>query len=432
MLIPVNEHFEHGGYRYWRYTDKVTGELLHKKRDISTGRITIITQDEYGSALASSHKTASASSAITQTIQAPKPTKREIDQLSKHAEIELTTKSGKKFTVKHEGKLSALRELPVSPSYLIENVLGTFVDTFSPVLNKCKVESEFKQDYNLLSIKSNTSIDESDPLNHNKWVALCRDFKFYKDDRGIEVKHELFQLPKQYQNAGLSKKIMKEALDFYESLGVSKVRLEASLENGPYVWAKYGFVPEDKAECSSLAYKLASKLKALPEIFPPDSDIFSELSEHIKKLGGVMDENFKYTVVPDPTAIRLIADYKKLVLDEEGKPIKAGKALLFERDKYKGSVRWYGVADLKDPDTLDRWKNYCNTGIKKSKGERHMADQNQNQNQNQDQVPARDYTDRQLAILAELEKDMRELYASREREARSVNYHMTEQTQGHG
>jgi len=390
MLIPVNEHFEHGGYRYWRYSDS-KGNLAYRKRDLQTGKVTDITEDDYFSAKRvprkagrlkpDRHRSGSASRSH-KPIKPPKPTEAELSRFTKSNEIELSTKSARDFILRIDGDRGVLKKLPVSPSYIIKNVLGTFIDIFYPD----KISLSLKEEHDRFVFKVRADDGSSE---------LERRFYFYKDDRGIEVEHKSFFLPEESQNKGLSKKIMKESLDLYESLNVSKVHVEASGFNGMYTWAKYGFVPRDVEVCNMLADELDETMAHSFPNFSSNSATSSILKKHISNLRK------------DPKAIRLIADYDKPIFDRLGNPLlddrgnqkKAGKELLLK------SGGWSGVADLNDPDTLDRWKNYCNTGIKRSKAERRMTEQNQIQ-----ELVRQPLTEAQLSLRQEFDNAWDELY----------------------
>jgi len=329
--------------------------LRYRKRNIQTGKIAEITQDEHDSANLARHHGLSDKQLPNQS-KAPKPTEDELNNFTKFDSVELFTNSDNKFNVIVRGNRELISHTcetcGISPSYLIKSVLGTFVDSFPP--DRVMFVCEGDKNESCFSVAAEG--DDS---------YLQRKFVFYKDEKKIEVYHNQFELDDKRQNTGLSKKIMKESLDLYESLGVSKVYLYATFDVGSYVWAKYGFVPKDLIRCKMLADELTLRLNEHPKEFPPDSVIHNELSEYIKHLSGYTDKAGKQ-IPPEPKAIRLIADYDKPIRDSSGNtardkfrnPKKAGKELLLK------SGGWSGVADLTDKSTVDRWKQYSNTRIK--------------------------------------------------------------------
>jgi len=240
-----------------------------------------------------------------------------------------------------EDFVSFSKEFNISPSHIIRETLSSFVDAVSPDDIYASVSKE--DDSFFLNVRA-TLYDDS-----GREQKLTIEFVFNRKDKSVEVEHIAFILNKENQGNGLSRKVMKEALDLYQSIGVSEVTLLASLANGPYVWAKYGFVPEDSAKCRALAESLSYSVSDLPELFPPGSQTHKELS-------GLIEE-----LKTDPKALWGIAGYSSPVADSTyidpttKKPMKAGKALLLK------GADLYGKADLTDPLTVNRWKGYCNT-----------------------------------------------------------------------
>ena len=266
--------------------------------------------------------------------------------------IKLKTKAGKEFTVWNQdfnGRIDdVLRFCEFSPSYIIEHTLGAFIDAgFTDNHYLAYIYFDDTEEY-AFEVGSLTEDLPGDSY-------LRRSFVF-SSDKSISVRHHLFQLDKQDQGKGLSKKVMSEALNLYQSIGVSIVNLTAGYDIGKYAWVKYGFVPENSKK---LAHDLSRVLSEHSNLFPPDSQTHKDLTDLIDSLKT------------DPTAIRDIADYEKEIVYKDGNPMKAGKALLLA-DK---ALEWNGVADLTDPLTIKLWKEYCNKAPNATKESRYMPKQ---------------------------------------------------------
>lgn len=66
-------------------------------------------------------------------------------------------------------------------------------------------------------------------------------------DGKIKVKHDYFALDESVQGTGLGGKITRGLDGLYRDLGVSEVRVNAALSNGPYMWAMHGFEFENSS-----------------------------------------------------------------------------------------------------------------------------------------------------------------------------------------
>jgi GNAT superfamily N-acetyltransferase len=60
-------------------------------------------------------------------------------------------------------------------------------------------------------------------------------------DGSIFVKHELLSLERRYRGQGFSTEFSKFSEDFYRSIGIKKIKIDAGLEDGAYTWAKAGY-----------------------------------------------------------------------------------------------------------------------------------------------------------------------------------------------
>lgn len=82
----------------------------------------------------------------------------------------------------------------------------------------------------------------------------------WKMERSFELKdgyvsNEYFKLAPEYQSKGIAKKVLKEQIGAYRVAGskVKRVEVMASLENGGYTWAKFGFQPTARAHVGVVA-----------------------------------------------------------------------------------------------------------------------------------------------------------------------------------
>lgn len=71
--------------------------------------------------------------------------------------------------------------------------------------------------------------------------------------KSIEVHHDTFILPEDLQGKGISKKVIRSLFEEYERMGVKRVSVDADLDAGGYVWAKFGFCCNRKSFVKSIA-----------------------------------------------------------------------------------------------------------------------------------------------------------------------------------
>lgn len=75
-------------------------------------------------------------------------------------------------------------------------------------------------------------------------VTLVRSFSV---KNGVKVvDHDLFVLPKELQNKGLSKPLFKVLYEQYKIVGVQRMEVYANMDVGGYTWARYGFCAEER------------------------------------------------------------------------------------------------------------------------------------------------------------------------------------------
>ena len=61
------------------------------------------------------------------------------------------------------------------------------------------------------------------------------------------VEHDQFKLSTEYQGKGTAKSLLKNSVELYQKHGISKIKLDAGMDAGRYVWASMGFVANPKA-----------------------------------------------------------------------------------------------------------------------------------------------------------------------------------------
>jgi hypothetical protein len=156
-----------------------------------------------------------------------------------------------------------------------------------------------------------------------------------RDGDEITVKHSLFQLDSAVQGSGLGKRTLRESIDLYEQIGVTKVNVFANIDAGGYAWARYGYKPiaRDWPELQSRARAALA-------------NIADDIPDAVRaQINTILSD-------PDPAAIWRLADIRTPVTIRLSQPpIPLGRALLQGSD-------WNGVLDLTDPEAMKRFRNY--------------------------------------------------------------------------
>ena len=141
----------------------------------------------------------------------------------------------------------------------------------------------------------------------------------YFEEGRLTVIHQLLDLG-DLKNRGLGAEVTRDALRLYRELGVSNIVLKASMTEGGYVWARYGFVPSQSAWD-----KVRGQIRERLAEMDLDGALRQEITSHLD------DKN--------PRAIWRVADS---VL---------GKELLLGRS-------WDGEMDLGDQVSVRRTRDY--------------------------------------------------------------------------
>jgi len=147
------------------------------------------------------------------------------------------------------------------------------------------------------------------------------------------VYHGYFSMDDSLQGHGLAKQMFTNLFDVYDHLGMKTVGVSASLSNGGYAWARFGFIP-NSSDWSSVANNALHRAER-------DSDLTPDIKAQVRLIAGMTN----------PKAIWLLAGLK----DANGKSV--GAKLLRGQD-------WHGKIDLNNPEQYAVVRDY--SGRKKT------------------------------------------------------------------
>ena len=338
-IQSANErHFERDGFRYWSCTDTATGLVIYKKRNLATGKVTLISKKEYELALrASGHKpdaSTKRSSKPHSIQQSPRLSPDRIKQVAQQKELSVSVG---KHTIplksfEHDPKRAAktLEAVCIDPVVVSERLLSGIVDT----AQFTKGEVTYVANKILLSYRS----DSNSKTEFNR--LFTRD-----DNDELIVTHVSFKLPPTKQKGGNAVNMMADALPVYDELGVSKINIEA-VEVGKYAWLKLGFTPN--AESAALLSKNISAL--LQEVKTQFPTIPKRAIRQIKNTLDMM------SIVP--RAAWDLADNDAKMPD--GKQTIANYLLVNCKGKWKGDF------DMTDTVTRKRCQEYIDEKLSES------------------------------------------------------------------
>lgn len=103
--------------------------------------------------------------------------------------------------------------------------------------------------------------------------ALIFDRKFWKSHAVINVDHNMCVLPLNFQGKGVLKKVFQNSLQQYINMDAKIIHIYAGLNGGGYVWARHGFVANNKAEVETILNDAKMRLSATD--FKPVEHIFN-------------------------------------------------------------------------------------------------------------------------------------------------------------
>ncbi len=119
---------------------------------------------------------------------------------------------------------------------------------------------------------------------YNNRFTLSR--KFFVDAEGRKVvDHHLFEISKELQGKGVSKRVFQSLYEQYKATGIERMEVFANIDIGGYTWARYGFCVESRDEVIS-----AIRFSALT-------------SKQEKRIMAIVDEHFKTSNEPDRKSV---------------------------------------------------------------------------------------------------------------------------------
>ena len=105
---------------------------------------------------------------------------------------------------------------------------------------------------------SGTILGEDD-LRGIQVASYSRDINLAKK----EAYSALFEVSDVAQKRGIAKRLLAGNVEFYEKMGIDKVKVTAGLTVGGYAWAKYGYVP-DQQSWDDLRFGIKSRMDRAP------------------------------------------------------------------------------------------------------------------------------------------------------------------------
>ena len=153
------------------------------------------------------------------------------------------------------------------------------------------------------------------------------------------VTHTNLKVNPAYQAKGLVKKVMREAMDLYQQLGMESIELVANVDVGAYAWVRYGFLPTQE-EWNHVRESLSDNLSILK--YREDNNISIEEARFVQ---FILRRD-------DVRSIRQLAAYKQ----SDGRLL--GKDLLRK-------VTWTGALDFKDKESMELFDSYVGQEVLK-------------------------------------------------------------------
>ncbi len=150
------------------------------------------------------------------------------------------------------------------------------------------------------------------------------------------VQHVFINIHRDYAGHGLGRQFILNSIRLYRKLGVDSVELYATLQNGAYTWARFGWLPYVQT-WHFIQPRLAEQLQT----------VAAQLSaEHLDELKQAIHSD-------DPRGIWTLVDHPAKVTDDKGKVMNIGKYLLL--GEY---CQWLGYLNLHDPLQMARFCQY--------------------------------------------------------------------------
>lgn len=144
-----------------------------------------------------------------------------------------------------------------------------------------------------------------------------------------KVSHDRFVVTENARGMGIATVFLRNSMRLYKRMGIEKVTVMASMANGGYTWARFGFLPGQQS-WERLQDRLKKRLSELEDKLPRRTYKLAEAALRQKT----------------PKGLWIIAD---LAVEVDGVPL--GKELLV-------GERWTGEMNLKDKDQMKRFWSY--------------------------------------------------------------------------
>ncbi|NLG90377.1 MAG: hypothetical protein GX486_00770 [Acetobacter sp.] len=131
------------------------------------------------------------------------------------------------------------------------------------------------------------------------------------------------------EGRGYGRKLLRNSFDIYRAFGFKVVKIKAGMDSGPYVWARFGFLPTT-ASWENLRQQVHKNLEECKDEI--DEYEYQDILEDID--------------VEGPRAVWILSD----------KEVRVGKEKLGYR-LLKGQC-WEGFFNFDDPDAVLRFESY--------------------------------------------------------------------------
>ncbi len=150
----------------------------------------------------------------------------------------------------------------------------------------------------------------------NRTVLMSR-YLSALSDGNRRATHAMLQMSERIQGGNITKGLMRDAIAFYEKIGVSIIDVHANINVGGYSWAKYGFTP-DEDSWASLRGVISRKAGFLQEDLPDHIEraIAAALNKGPEGIWDISD--LAYEVQVTPTSRQKLGKYLLLDTDWEG------------------------------------------------------------------------------------------------------------------
>jgi len=192
----------------------------------------------------------------------------------------------------------------------------------------------------------------------NKMFDIMRTFN-KKADGSVEVDHDALYVDPIAR--GLGRHIMRNSMEWYEKIGVSKIHIPDATSNGSYAWARYGFTPNqgawDNVRNKITAVMGPGRISEEPWGAAGDPHITRQILDALSP----EDRNRLLTILadPDPKAMWKLADLDlEIDLGALDDPRLTGTTTLGRLLLYRN--RWQGDLELEDDEAMARFWKYVN------------------------------------------------------------------------